>query len=63
MAHKTMHTLTSELKSVKLALEEITKRERQVRRVHVIECESNDDVVFSCAAARLAASDGAHARS
>ena len=32
MAHKTMHTLTSELKSVKLALEEITKRERQVRR-------------------------------
>ena len=36
MAHKTMHTLTSELKSVKLALEEITKRERQVRRVHVV---------------------------
>ena len=30
MAHKTVHTLTAELKAIKLALQEVTSRERQV---------------------------------
>ena len=65
IAHKTVHTLTSELNSLKLALEEITKRERQVG---VLSCDVTQVVALLkvpmlLAVVGLASSDGAHARS